>query len=172
TYAGMPRALAIREVRTQVATPGFRVEELVVVTTLLDAEEYRREDVTDLYHERWHVELDIRSIKAGLKMEALRCRTPFMLEKEMWATFLGYNLVRKVSCQAALSAGKHPRQISFTATLQGVLAGWESLTHGRGGDRVVLGKALLAALGKEVVGDRPDRCEPRAVKRRPKNQAL
>ena len=33
-------------------------------------------------------------------------------------------------------------------------------------------RALLAALGKEEVGDRPDRCEPRAVKRRPKPQAL
>jgi hypothetical protein len=172
TYADMPRTLAIREVRTQVATPGFRAEELVVATTLLDAEEYRREDVTDLYHERWHVELDIRSIKATLKMEALRCRTPFMLEKEVWATFLGYNLVRKVSCQAALSAGKHPRQISFTATLQAVRAGWAAATHAAGSLRRALGAALLAALGKEEVGDRPDRCEPRALKRRPKPQAL
>ena len=172
TYAGMPRTLAIREVRTRVATPGFRAEELVVATTLLDAEEYRGEDVTDLYHERWHVELDIRSIKAGLKMEALRCRTPFMLEKEVWATFLGYNLVRKVSCQAALSAGKHPRQISFTATLQAVRAGWTAATHAAGSLRRALGAALLAALGKEEVGDRPDRCEPRALKRRPKPQAL
>ena len=172
TYADMPRTLAVREVRTPVATPGFRAEELVVATTLLDAEEYRREDVTDLYHERWHVELDIRSIKATLKMEALRCRTPFMLEKEMWATFLGYNLVRKVSCQAALSAGKHPRQISFTATLQAVRAGWTAATQAAGSLRRALGAALLAALGKEEVGDRPDRCEPRALKRRPKPQAL
>src|SRR5207248_9481402 len=132
TSAAVPRTLTIREVRTRVATPGFCVEELVVVTTLLDAEEYRREDVTDLYHERWHVELDIRSIKATLQMEVLRCRTPFMLEKEIWATFLGYNLVRKVSCQAALSAGKHPRQISFTATLQAVRAGWMAATQGAG----------------------------------------
>src|SRR5947208_12610867 len=50
--------------------------------------------------------------------------TLFRSEREIWATFLGYNLVRKVSCQAALSAGKHPRQISFTATLQAVRAGW------------------------------------------------
>jgi putative transposase len=171
TYERMPKALTVREVRTHVATPGFRVDELVVITTLLDADAYSAGEVTDLYHERWHVELDIRSIKAALHMDALRCLTPFMVEKELWVTLLGYNLVRKVSCQAALTAGKHPRQISFTATLQAVRAGWETLTHASGNRRLV-GQALLAALGKEGVGDRPDRCEPRAVKRRPKKQAL
>jgi putative transposase len=171
-YDAMPRTLTVREVRTQIATPGCRVRELVVVTTLLDAEEYSAEEITDLYHERWHVELDLRAIKATLQMERLRCLTPFMLEKEIWATFLGYNLVRKVSCQAALAAGKQPRQISFTATLQAVRGGWEGLTHARGPGRRVLSEALLKALAKEEVGDRPDRCEPRAVKRRPKCQAL
>jgi hypothetical protein len=172
TYASIPKTLTVREVRTQVGRPGFRVEELVAVTTLLDAEQYSREDITDLYHERWHVELDIRSIKTMLQMETLRCLTPFMLEKEIWTTMLGYNLVRKVSCQAALLVGKHPRQISFTATLQAVRAGWKEATYAVGSLRRALGAALLAALGKEAVGDRPDRCEPRAVKRRPKPQAL
>jgi putative transposase len=172
TYASMPKTLTVREVRTRVETPGFRVEELVVVTTLVDATKYSREDITDLYHERWHVELDIRSIKTTLKMETLRCLTPFMLEKEIWATMLGYNLVRKVSCQAALLANKHPRQISFTATLQAVRESWKETTYGVGSLRRTLGTVLLAALGKEEVGDRPNRCEPRAVKRRPKPQAL
>lgn len=172
TYAGMPETLTVREVRTQVAIPGFRVQELVVVTTLLDHRQYRRAEITDLYHERWHVELDIRALKATLQMETLRCLTPFMLEKEIWATFLGYNLVRKVSCQAALLAKKHPRQISFTATLQAVRSGWENRTHAGAAARPALGVALLAALAKEEVGDRPQRCEPRAVKRRPKKQAL
>jgi putative transposase len=172
TYARVPKTLTVREVRTQVRIPGFRVEELVVVTTLRDAAAYSREEITDLYHERWHVELDIRAIKTTLKMDTLRCLTPFMLEKEIWATFLGYNLVRKVSCQAALLADKHPRQISFTATLQAVRGGWESRTHAGPSGRRALGEALLVALGKEEVGDRPNRCEPRAVKRRPKPQPL
>src|SRR4051812_4851003 len=94
-------------------------------------------------------------IKVVLKMEVLRCLTPCMVEKEIWATLLGYNLVRKVSCQAALEAGKHPRQISFTATLQAVQAGWEAATNGTGCFRLGLGLALLRALGKEIVGDRP-----------------
>jgi putative transposase len=172
TYARTPKTLTVREVRTQVRIPGFRAQELVVVTTLLDAVTYSREEIADLYHARWHVELDIRAIKSTLKMETLRCLTPLMMEKEIWATFPGYNLVRKVSCQAALLADKHPRQISFTATPQAVRGGWESRTHARPPGRRALGEALLAALAKEAVGDRPDRCEPRAVKRRPKPQPL
>jgi hypothetical protein len=173
TYACMPGTLTVREMRTQVRTPGFRVKELIVVTTLGDAEEYSREEITDLYHERWHVELDIRSIKSTLGMDALRCLTPFMVEKEIWATVLGYNLVRKVSSQAALAQELHPRQISFKGTLQAVRESWVNMTHacgsefGRG-----LAEALLVAIGKEEVGDRPERCEPRAVKGRPKPHAL
>jgi hypothetical protein len=172
TYERMPCFLPMREVRAQIAVPGFRVNELDVATTLLNPEAYSREEIADLYHERWHVELDIRSIKSTLGMDVLRCRTPQMLERELWTTFLGYNLVRKVSCQAALLAGKHPRQISFKGTLQAVQGSWEDMTKNRGGNRRVLAEAVLVAAGKEVVGDRPNRCEPRAAKRRPKKQKL
>jgi hypothetical protein len=158
----------VRQVRTQVCQRGYRVEELVVTTTLMNPDQYSRDELTDLYHERWHVELDIRSIKQSLGMETLRCLSPFMVEKELWAYWLGYNLVRKVAAQAALARGRHPREISFTATRQAVVEGWQPMTQGSPRQRFILGRVLLVALGKEVVGDRPGRCEPRAVKRRPK----
>src|SRR5437763_17173574 len=60
-YETIPRTLTVREVQVQVAEPGFRVESLVVVTTLLDSDAYGREAIGDLYRERWQVELDIRS---------------------------------------------------------------------------------------------------------------
>ena len=168
TYAALPSTLAVRELRVGVATPGFRTTELVIVTTLTDAALYPKEDLADLYHQRWHAELDIRAIKQALKMDHLRCQTPFMLEKEIWAYFLGYNLVRKVSAQAALAQGVHPREVSFTATKQAVNAAWNQLTRAAAEERVRQGTDLLQVLGRAQVGDRPDRCEPRAVKRRPK----
>jgi Transposase DDE domain len=171
-YAALPATLTVREMRIRVSRPGYRVRELVVATTLCDASRYRKEEVMDLYHERWHVELDIRAIKQALGIEPLRCLTPFMIEKELWAYWLGYNLVRKVSAQAALEQGLHPRQISFTATKQAVVEAWQQLTLGGSRQRRTLSQALLHALGKEEVGDRPDRCEPRAVKRRPKPHRL
>ncbi len=35
-----------------------------------------------------------------------------------------------------------------------------------------MAQVLLVALGKEKVGHRSNRCEPRAIKRRPKKQKL
>ena len=105
-------------------------------------------------------------------MDELRCLTPEMVEKEIWVHFLGYNLIRKVAAQAALEAGVCPRQISFAASQQVVLGAWTKLTDGTGEEQLRLGQSLLRALGKEKVGNRPNRCEPRAVKRRPKKQKL
>src|SRR5271166_1001328 len=171
-YDAVPKTLTVREVRVRVAEPGFRVETLVVVTTLLDGDVYTKEDIGDLYRQRWQVELDIRSLKIGLQMDHLRCLTPFMIEKEVWANVLSYNLVRKVAAQAALLHKHHPREISFTATKQAVEASWQALSVASEAAQVALGEYLLKEVSKQRVGDRPNRCEPRAVKRRPKKQKL
>ena len=167
-YAAIPQTLTVREVQVQIHEPGCRVDELVIATTLLDAQQYSKEDIEELYHKRWHVELDIRTLKATLQMDQLRCRTPFMVEKEIWAQVLAYNLVRKVAAQAALFAQVRPRELSFKATLQVVRGGWQKCTATTGDDYVRLAKSLLRSLRKQRVGHRPGRCEPRAVKRRGK----
>jgi putative transposase len=172
TYESMPAELRVREVHKNVAKRGCRVKELTVITTLLDAELYPKENIEDLYHERWHVEIDIRSIKSTLQMEVLSCKSPEMILKEIWVHLLGYNLIRKVAAQAALLRGICPREISFAASQQVVLGSWSKLTEATESERVQLGFELLRVLGKEKVGDRPDRCEPRAKKRRPKKQKL
>jgi hypothetical protein len=84
----------------------------VAAGTLCDAAVYTKDDIADLYHCRWHVELDIRAIKQTLKMEHLVCKTPAMVRRELWAHLLGYNLVRKVLAQAAVVSGLSPRQLS------------------------------------------------------------
>lgn len=172
TYAALPATLQVREVRYTVATPGRRTKKIVIATTLLDAEEYTAEMLGDLYHERWHVELDIRAIKQALHMEHLSCKTPFMIETEIWAHMLGYNLVRKVAAQAAQERGVPPREVSFTAAKDAVNAAWSQWTLASPAERVRQGKALLGTIGKARVGNRPDRCEPRKVKRRPKPHGL
>jgi hypothetical protein len=172
TYAAMPESIQLREIRKKVSTPGYRVQSLIVVTTLLDAQTYGTEEIADLYHKRWHVELDIRAIKATLKMDELRCLSPFMVEKEIWMHFLGYNLIRKVAAQAAMIRGVGAREISFAASQQAVLGAWSKLTEATAAERLLLAQALLRALGKEKVGHRPDRCEPRARKRRGKKAKL
>ena len=94
-YAALPDTLTIREVRYAVNQPGFRVREIDLATTLLDAEAYSADDLADLYHQRWHAELDLRSLKTTMKMDMLRCQTPATIERELETHILGYNVVRK-----------------------------------------------------------------------------
>jgi len=168
TYAAIPETLTVRELRVQVTKPGFRTKELVIVTSLVNADTFSKEAIGDLYHERWHIELDIRALKVTLKMDVLRCLTPAMIRREIWAHLLSYNLVRKVMAQAALSHGVTPRQISLTAAQQTLCAAWSEMTTATPETCAGNGEKLLSEVAKERVGDRPDRCEPRAVKRRPK----
>jgi hypothetical protein len=173
TYARVPQTLEVREIRRRIQEPGCRVQVVTLATTLRDAEAYPADDIAELYHQRWQVELDIRSLKTTLGLSNLRCLTPFMVEKELWLHCLAYNLVRKVAAQAALLAGRSPRSISFKASKQALLAAWENLSFAEQAEdsaRVALG--LLQALSKEQVGDRPGRYEPRAIKQRPKPHKL
>ena len=93
-YDAMPAQLTIREFRVGVAEKTNRVRWLVVVTTLLDATTYRAEALGDLYRQRWHAELDLRSLKTRMQMDVLRTRSPELIRKEIAAHLLAYNLIR------------------------------------------------------------------------------
>jgi Transposase DDE domain len=129
-----------------------------------------REDLAALYRARWNNELDLRSIKVTLQMDLLRCKTPELVRKEIWTHVLAYNLIRTVMAQAAAGEGVEPRSISFKATLQ-VLEAFRpliALQAHRGADhRATLYQQVLRAIAVHRVADRPDRFEPRKVKRRP-----
>lgn len=172
TYARLPTMIAVREVSIQVHEPGFRTESLVVVTTLLDAEEYTKQDVAELYRCRWLVELDIRDIKVTLGMDVLRCQSPEMVRREMWVCLLAYNLIRQTMLEAALLTKRSPRELSFTAALQKTAAAWAVLAMAASNLHVLLSDTMRRDLSGHRVGNRPNRVEPRAVKRRPKPHAL
>ncbi len=166
TYAAIPEVLVLREIRFQVTEPGRRVRSLTVVTTLVDPEEYSKEDIAELYGFRWHSELDIRSIKQTLGLDHVRCKSPSMVRKELWTTLLAYNLIRTTAAAAALLHGKQPRQISFTGTCQHVLSTWMLLSTGVCSDAVLLCPTMLDRIASCEVADRPGRIEPRVLKRR------
>jgi len=169
TYQALPAALELREVRVRVPQRGFRTKVVVVVTTLLDAEAYPAADLAELYRLRWHAELDLRSLKITLGMDVLRCKSPAMVRKEVWAHLLAYNLIRAVMAQAAEAHGADPRQLSFQGALQTLTAFAERLLEAEGAAVERLYEWLLLTIGAHQVGDRPDRVEPRARKRRPKD---
>ena len=165
-YATLPSELTLREVRIRVGQRGFRVKSLVVVTTLLDSEEFSAEAIADLYRLRWQAELNLRSLKTVLAMDQLRCKTPHRVRNELYMHLLGYNLIRKAMALAAAESGICPWQVSFKGTMQTLNAFLPLLCScmpiADGCD------TLLACIATHNVGDRPDRYEPRLVKRRPK----
>ena len=112
-YATLPDELTLREVRVHVAQKGFRTRSLVVVTTLLDAEQYPPEEIAVLYRRRWQAELHLRSLKSVLQMDHLRCKTPERVRNEFYTHLLGYNLIRGVMAVAAFRSSRAPWEISF-----------------------------------------------------------
>ncbi|RLJ22846.1 IS4 family transposase [bacterium endosymbiont of Escarpia laminata] len=155
-YDQSPNSLVVRELRTSGKT---------LVTTLLDPKYVSRTDLKAFYRERWHVEVDLRNIKTTLGMEIVSCRTPEMVEKEIWVYLLAHNLTRLLMAQAALLSDILPRKLSFKHTLQLWIA-WLQIGKGCYHDEQLAGLFLLIA--QQRVGKRPGRIEPRAVKRRPK----
>jgi hypothetical protein len=170
TYAQIPEEMTVRELRFKVEQPGFRVDNVVLVTTMLDATLYTKDELADLYLQRWNVELDLRAIKDVLQMDVLRCKSPEMVEKEIWMHLLAYNLIRGVMAKAAEAHNKRPRLLSFKGTLQTITAFQEVMRRTSPADRELLLQVMLRAIAQQGVGDRPGRVEPRANKRRPKAQ--
>lgn len=170
TYQSIPETLEVRELRVKVSRPGYRVDELVLVTTMLDAAVYTKEDVAELFLQRWNIELDLRSIKDVMQMNVLRCKTPEMVEKEIWMHLLAYNLIRGVMARAGAAHGVPPRLVSFKGTLQTMAAFGDALHFASPQVCLLLLERMLAAIASHRVGCRPGRTEPRAVKRRPKPQ--
>jgi hypothetical protein len=171
TYNLLPEFLVIRECRVRVEQPGFRIRTLIVATTLLDADEFSKDDLAQLYRARWNAELDLRSLKQTLQMDVLRCKTPELVRKELWTHILAYNLIRTIMAQAATQHGIEPRSISFKGAVQ-TLEAFQPVIALQGQHdtafRRILYQNLLGAIANHRVADRPDRYEPRRTKRRPK----
>lgn len=148
---------------------------IIVVTTILDAEQTTKEDLVELYRARWNIELDFRSLKTTMQMDDLRCKTPELVRKEVWTHVLAYNLIRSVIAQAATKHNRKPRSISFKGTVQTLEAFRPiiSIVAKRNAKaRAILYQQLLDAIAIHQVADRPDRFEPRLRKKRPKHYAF
>jgi len=167
-YESLPQEMMVRELRFRIEQPGYRVSEIILVTTLLDPIEHTKEELAELFLKRWHVELDLRSIKVVMQMDVLRCKTPEMVDKEIWVHMLAYNIIRDFMAIAAAKNSVRPRQLSFKGTLQAVSAFRDSLRTANRTRHAELWEAMFVVMAYDRVGDRPGRVEPRCKKRRPK----
>jgi len=102
-----------------------------------------------------------------MNLNFARCISPEMVRREMWTTFLTYNLLRTTIVPAASLHNKAPRQISFVSACQYILASWQEIASMRSLSRIKqYCLTLLRQIANYQVGLRPGRFEPRVVKRR------
>jgi len=165
-YAALPDELLLRELRVRVRQRGFRSKTVVVVTTLVDAQEIPADEIAEIYRRRWQAELQLRSLKVVLQMDHLRCKKPHRVRNEFHMHLLAYNLIRRVMVLSAVDKNMPPWQISFKGTLQHLNNFLPLLVRCMPLDAGCA--ALLNSVAAHAVGNRPDRYEPRRIKRRPK----
>lgn len=151
TFSELPEFICVRE---------LKVDDKVLITSLACPKQHSKDELKQLYRQRWNIELDIRDIKTTMGMEKLTCKTPEMNEKEMWVYFLAYNLIRLAMTRSAEKVNLKPRDVSFKHSLQICLSGISLQTSEA--------SSLLTLISQNTVGKRPGRVEPRAVKGRPK----
>jgi hypothetical protein len=167
TYETMPKTIALREIKTGIIDE--EDEEVVIITTLVCPESYSRSELAACYKKRWNIELDLRSLKSVMGMDILACKTPEMITKELWTYILAYNLVRQLISKSAAKHSLEPRQISFTAAMQTLLAFIPLFDSNPPPEtRKRYYDAMLRMIASHRIGNRPGRSEPRLVKRRPK----
>jgi hypothetical protein len=172
-YAAVPETLSVRMVRAWRQVSGWRGEQIVVVTTLLDPKAYPARDITDLYLRRWEVETDLQHLKTTMKMEFLRTKSPDMIHRELWAYMLAYNLIRTLMWDAATRHRVDPTRISFKSATHEMMTLWPfTAAAARRRDLTKFYAALLRAIASHKIPHRPNRSEPRVRKRRPKNYRL
>jgi Transposase DDE domain len=162
-YARYPEFLLMREVE---------VNGRILVTTLRDPKFVSARALGTLYKMRWNIEVDFRTIKATLQMDVLRCKSQPMVEKEIAVCLLAYNLVRWAMAKAALLSEVLPRALSFTGAKRLLNAFADQIRRTPGDQIRTMIAIVLASIATLQLSHRPDRIEPRAKKRRPKNIPL
>jgi hypothetical protein len=168
-HAALPDFIQVRILFLNLERHGFRTQKIWIVTTLLDHRLYPAEKLAELYLRRWGIELCFRDIKTTMRMEQLRCLTPAMARKELFAFLTAHNLVRLVIARAAARHGRPVSRISFKGCVDTLCA---FLSGGCNGTAIQNTDALLEIVANDLVPLRPGRSEPRALKRRPKNYQL
>jgi Transposase DDE domain len=156
TFASLPDTLLVRELRFDTPQRGHRTRVITLVTTLLDPLAYPAKELAKLYLSRWDIEVNFRHIKTTMRMEVLHCKTVEGVLKELYMFAVTYNLVRLVMLEASRRQKVPLDRISFIDALRWL--------------RDAKNDTLLTPL--VVNPARPNRLEPRVLKRRMKEYPL
>jgi len=166
-WTGLPKQMTLRAVKGSLYQKGFRVRQVTLVTTLLDSDFYPAQEILQAYLRRWRLEMCLDDLKTTLKMDMLRGHSPQMVQKELYARVIAHNFIRCIIIQAAVQHGVPLERISFKGTLDALRHFSQAMVRVRTKKRRrKTWERLLATLAADLVPERPDRREPRAIKRK------
>lgn len=139
----LPAQITVRIIRFTATIRGFRHRRITLVTSLLDAELYPAGELAALYARRWRLEL--------------------------LAYLVAHNLVRALMAEAVAVHQVELERVSFKGSVDALRQFSDAMSRAPNRKlRRQLWEDLLLALARDLVPLRPNRREPRAVKRRPK----
>ena len=168
-WGRLPQNITVRQIRARSIRPGFRTQDLLLITTLLDPVLWPVATLVALYERRWRVELYFDDIKTTMQAARMRCLTPTMVRRELLLHAIAYNLVRRIMLQSAWQEGAPLDQISFKGTLDTMRHWQHTIAAQRGaGAREDALEEMLILCAADLLPLRPGRREPRVLKRRPK----
>lgn len=159
----LPKRWEVRAVRYE--RRGFRPK--VLLTSLVDSDQYPAAEIAALYHERWEMELGYDEVKTEMleRYEAIRSRSPVGVGQELWGLALAYNLVRLEMLRIAEEANVAPVRISFIMALRLIRDEWLWCAVAKPGAIPRHLRELRAEVLRFVLPPRrPERSYPRVVK--------
>jgi hypothetical protein len=160
----LPDQLSVRLICVRFRRNG-KQRQMWLVTTLLDSKKYSYSSIIKLYRQRWEIETRIGSLKTTLQMKVLQSKTAKNACYEIAATILAHNLVWTVIHQASQQSGISAERISFLGAVRTILAFSFRLQTNNLFERQNAYIAMLRHIASQTNLYRPDRIEPRLVKR-------
>jgi hypothetical protein len=144
----------------------------VLLTTLLDAEQYPAEELIPLYHERWEEELVYDEQKThqdprrASKPAQMRSETPAGVIQEVYALSLGHYVTRALMVEAARSEDLDTDRLSFLGCLQILRCRLPECDASTPQTLQQWYEGLLWEMAQERIEPRRNRINPRVVKRK------
>lgn len=157
--------MLVRILETVVTVKGKK-QTFWIATSLLDAQKYPAQEIQDWLKKRWKVETLIEELKVWLSADVLRSKTPEGIYKELYARIIGLNLIHWLILKSARRTDcLEPERISFSATLRLAVAYSLKMSAAPTGLLPSLYETLLEHIAFSNITYRPNRIEPRMVKR-------
>ena len=139
----------------------------VLATSLTDSTRYHYDLFAELYHQRWFIEEDYKTVKIPLEVENFSGKTVHSIYQDCYAQILAKNIVSILSFEArtqikqAGKKDKYVHQINFTYALSKTKEVMARLFHSTKADLEELLKTLDTLFLKITEPIRPGRSYPR-----------